>query len=194
MEKASFKPEKLIWTTEDFEQMNWHDNRLHGIGFAYEIDPFSIELKLDIDYIFKWCGFGNEPSPSGFWISPSTLVFEHPSTMQLEVRGNSEQYIIEITRDRPRQASEKRLRTWRWEVALNISNGFSFRSSGFMQFTRRQPIFVPTPRQSLDLDQRGSISFEKNYRSHSERRYFPRHEHHRTSDPKSKRDVGRPGS
>ena len=79
MEENSFKPEKLLWTTEDFDQMNWHDNRLHGIGFAYEIDSFGIALQLDIDYIFKWYGFENEPGVSGFWISPSTLIFESPS-------------------------------------------------------------------------------------------------------------------
>ena len=141
--------------------MNWHDNRLHGIGFAYEIEPFCMELQLDIDYIFKWCGFENEPGVSGFWISPSTLMFESPSEMQLEALETTQQYVIEIVRDHPRQVYENGPLKWRWEIALNTCNGISFRSSGFEQFTRRPPIFVPTPNQSLKTSQRGLICFDK---------------------------------
>ncbi|MBI3415954.1 MAG: hypothetical protein HY043_11685 [Verrucomicrobia bacterium] len=161
MEEKIFKPEKLIWTTEDFDQMNWHDSRLHGLGFAYEINPFMIELRLDIDHIFKWCGHGEEPGPSGFWISPSTMVFERPSAVKLEVLGSCEQYIMEINRSRPRPEVGNGAMTWHWKIFLNTGGTLSFRSCGLTQFTRLPPVFVPTPAQSLQTAQRGTICFEK---------------------------------
>jgi hypothetical protein len=72
---SRFSPSKLVWTERDFDQMSWHDCRLHGIGFIDDFNPHLHELRLDIDYILKWCE-GTGSDESGFWISPATLVFD----------------------------------------------------------------------------------------------------------------------
>jgi hypothetical protein len=44
-----------LWTTEDFDQLSWHDVHVHGFRFA-EIwdDEGEADLVFDIDYILKW--------------------------------------------------------------------------------------------------------------------------------------------
>ena len=45
-----YKLEKWIWDDSDFDQMGWHDCKIHG--FAFYSDDY--ELVLDMDYLFEW--------------------------------------------------------------------------------------------------------------------------------------------
>ena len=48
------------WTTENFEEMSWHDVHVHGFRFdTFKQDNGSADLVLDIDYILKWEKSGN---------------------------------------------------------------------------------------------------------------------------------------
>ncbi len=47
--------EKSIWTDLDFENMGWHDSRIHSVAFGE-----NFELIFDIDYIFKWLSVGKK--------------------------------------------------------------------------------------------------------------------------------------
>ena len=92
-----FSPPKLIWTQADYEQMSWHDCRLHAIAIYDDFSPHMHELRLDIDYIFEWVGFDTPTEQSGHWISPATLVFD-PDRFHLDVPGPGGDWIESIDR------------------------------------------------------------------------------------------------
>ena len=147
-----FTPPKLIWTEADFEQMSWHDCRLHGIGIVDDFNPHQHELRLDIDYIFQWRGFGNHAEQTGFWISPATLVFE-PEHFRIDLPGAGGDWIIGVERSDKGEASD-------WLISFNTGGSITVRARGFRQYIRRSPIFVATPDQYLETTQRGGISFD----------------------------------
>jgi hypothetical protein len=66
---------RAVWTDADFDQMGWHDVRVHAIGFFEDDLETPAELALDIDYIVRWI----DPEPPDeyftFDIAPATLVF-----------------------------------------------------------------------------------------------------------------------
>ena len=149
MTAQQFTPSKAIWTETDFAQMSWHDCRLHGIGIVDDFEPHHHELRLDIDYIFQWHGFGNSPEqPSGFWISPATLVFE-PQHFRIDLSDIGGTWIIAIERV-----------TDQWFIRFNTGGSITISAPGFRQYIRRAPVFVATPDQSLESSQRGAISFD----------------------------------
>jgi hypothetical protein len=147
-----FTPTKLIWTEADFEQMSWHDCRLHGIAIFDDFTPHLHELRLDIDYIFQWVGFDTPAEQSGHWISPATLVFD-PQRFHLDVPGPGGDWIESIDRSVTGSAI-------RWTISLNTDGDITVLAPGFRQYIRRSPVFVATPNQYLETTQRGGISFE----------------------------------
>jgi hypothetical protein len=160
MSSATFIPSKSLWTQDDFEQMCWHDNRLHGIDFVDDFEPHEHEIRFDIDYLFKWVGHGGEEGPSGFWIAPSTLVFPG-SSINLSIDGNLfGTWIMGIERY---PCTEQRYGAvkWTWEMSLNTGGTIIVRSDTYTQYTRQYPRFLPTPRQCLETGERGGISFDK---------------------------------
>lgn len=60
------------WTEADFDQMSWHDCRIHSMAFDQEGESQS-DLVLTLDFIVEWlCG----PDKScRFRIAPATLRF-----------------------------------------------------------------------------------------------------------------------
>jgi hypothetical protein len=148
----TFTPVKLIWTEADFEQMSWHDCRVHGVAILDDFNPHLHELRLDIDYIFKWVGFDTPVEQSGHWISPATLVFE-PQRFRVDLPGPGGDWIIEIERSGTAKCPK-------WVISLNLGGGIEVRAPGFRQYIRRPPVFVPTPNQYLETSQRGGLSFD----------------------------------
>lgn len=71
---------KQVWTTEDYEDMGWHDSVIYGINFHPEHD----HIKFDIDYClghvpindvsFKQC------------TAACDLVFHDPSELSLNLQ------------------------------------------------------------------------------------------------------------
>ncbi len=147
-----FVPSKLIWTDADFERTSWHDCRLHGVGLLDDFNPHCHELRLDIDYIFEWHGFKTAAEQSGFWISPATLVFDS-SDFHIDLPGLGGNWIIDLVREADGDSKK-------WLISLNTGGSITIRAAGFRQYTRRLPIFIPTPNQYLETAQRGGISFD----------------------------------
>jgi hypothetical protein len=146
-------PPKPVWTEADFEQMSWHDCRLHGVGIVDDFDPHLHELRLDIDYILEWRCCEPAPEQTGFWISPATLVFE-AQHFQVNLPGGGD-WILDIKRTLNSSADSTD-----WLIRLNTGGSITVTARGFCQYLRRAPIFVSTPNQSLETRQRGAISFE----------------------------------
>src|SRR5262249_16297112 len=147
-----FQPSKWVWTNADFPSMSWHDCRLHGLAIIDDFDPHLHELRLDLDYILKWSGFGDDTGEPGFWISPATLVF-YAGKFQIGIENALGTWIISVEcRSLDSPDSQE------WIVHLNSGHQITVESSGFHQYLRRAPVFVPTPAQSLQFSQRGGIS------------------------------------
>ncbi|MGJ7030572.1 hypothetical protein [Niabella hirudinis] len=122
-----YEPEKYLWTDADFEQMGWHDNTIHQINLAND-------LELDIDYIFKW----NEPDVKGlpftFWISPATLVFNDVKNLGFNFSFGFEDIEIE---DIEREQGD---RTYHWTI-ITRQGSIEFNADGYQQFICQPPFF-----------------------------------------------------
>ena len=70
-----YELDKWIWTEADFEQMGWHDARIHAIAFLTE----TFEFALDIDYILQWVEPAEGETYYKFWVAPP-LSFSRMST------------------------------------------------------------------------------------------------------------------
>ena len=141
--------EKSLWTDEDFNAMNWHDNSIHAICFDEDS-----KLILDIDYIFKWV-LSKDKKHYKFWIAPCTLIFEF--VHEIELQSSWTQLIIDnITRENPKQLNQSEQLKYDWIIETTVGE-LSFKSTGFKQYVRQQPKLVSA--QQLSLEMRGGISF-----------------------------------
>jgi hypothetical protein len=147
-----FQPEKTLWTDVDFEQMNWHDCPIKAIAFNDH------QLLLDIDYIFKWVLMRNKKRYQ-FWISPCTLMFENVHAIELS-SDYATLTIDNISRANPvvpkNAAHIGRDYEFDW-VIETIVGEISFKSVGYKQYVRQNPVLVTT--QELAANARGGISF-----------------------------------
>lgn len=150
--------EKWKWTTGDFEQMGWHDCKIHAVAF----DEFNFRLLFDIDYIFRWVG----PEEDGyyrFWISPVTLVFENVYDLDIKLGsalGTTIETIRRINPNKPRN-SDFIGKDTEWEWNIEVTNGqVNFKSVGYTQYIRKRPVYNKA--QEIDFDERGGYSFSTN--------------------------------
>jgi len=150
-----YQLEKPIWTEADFDQMGWHDCRVHAVCF----DPARYRILLDIDYIFAWVSPAPDSKYFSFWISPSTMVFDNICDVKIEIESENIE-ILGIERfdaGRPKNAEFiGKDRQWRW-VFDTSAGEFSFTSVGYTQFTRRSPQHIN--QQYFELSQRNGVSF-----------------------------------
>jgi len=73
MSPRKIVPALHMFTTTDFETIQWHDNAIHGFRIVEGADNQGGTLVIDIDFILEWL-----PSKSGtftFRIEPSALTF-----------------------------------------------------------------------------------------------------------------------
>ncbi len=152
----SFNLAKRIWTVDDFEEMNWHDCKIHAISFG---DNHS--FLLDIDYIFKWVD--SDENWFSYWVSPSTMVFENVYDLSSEFDAISEMEINVIKRDDEKKPPNgnyiNKEKEWEWIIETTNSGVISFRSVGYIQYIRKMPIYQRS--QCLELDIRGGYSFDR---------------------------------
>jgi len=153
--------EKWIWTTDDFEQMGWHDVRVHALAEESE----NWELLLDIDYLFKW----NEPAPGetyySFWIAPCTLVFHNVADLHIDIEpiSSSVMQISNVSREGPRPPrlgfENQNVQVWNWTMEF-FNGATEFESTGYTQFVRQAPVFNNRS-QDLTLSERGGFCFDR---------------------------------
>lgn len=131
---------KSIWTEMDFEEMGWHDSYIHAIALPSE----SLELVLDIDYLFKWV-LDDETNSYNFWVSPCTLYFFNVLNLKIDVdfQDSVGLDISEIKRINPRPSKNGKTTLWDFEIETN-KGVIKFESSGFKQIVRKQPAYSPS--------------------------------------------------
>lgn len=146
---------KKQWSQNDFEDMGWHDCRVHAIAFN-EADH---ELWFDIDYILEWI----KPDDSKYYkfkVAPATLVFKDVWNLNVCMDYHLGVRIEDIHMDGsplPKDGDLKNTTECDWRV--ETSNGeISFKATGYVQYIR-QDVFT-VDKQSLGLVQRGGISFD----------------------------------
>lgn len=147
--------DRWIWMEADFEDMGWHDCRIHAITAS----PDTFELLLDLDYILAWVEPSQGQQNYQFWVSPATLVFEN--VYDLEIFSDGLAFEIDlIARGQARRPKNgdhiRRAEEWRWEIGCHDGE-INFWSVGFQQYIRSAPVL--SDKQALDLDTRGGVSF-----------------------------------
>ena len=135
---------KTLLTNENFNEINWHDNAIHGFEIIESEDGCSGGLNLDIDYIVEWI----EPVDNkfSFRLVPSNLLFHEVTNLIISINYAAASAAVqpitihEIHRDV--FSSPNGYSSYIWKIEINWpSNSFiSFRSSGFSQTSRKEPI------------------------------------------------------
>ena len=71
------------WDESHFDEMSWHDNRVHGLRIRSGPNGWDGQLELDIDYILEWL----HPSEStfAFRVAPATLTFVDVLELRIEI-------------------------------------------------------------------------------------------------------------
>lgn len=142
---------KSLWTHDDFESMGWHDARL----YCFTVLAESFEVVLDLDYITRWVHPIAPETHFSFWVAPATLVFRDVQNISasIEMTILTDIEILNVQRD----AATLGL-GWRWVLEMN-SGEIVFDASGYTQYFRQPPAFIP--HQHLGLERRGGISYER---------------------------------
>jgi hypothetical protein len=147
--------EKPVWTTDDIDQMGWHDCPIHAIAF----DDSNNKLLFDIDYIFKWVA-PSESGHYGFWIAPATLVFENVYGLAADFGSMLQQTILEFDRSNPVKPHKLSCIEydveWEWTI-LTVCGQITFKSVGYTQYIRKSPVYKEI--QEISLEERGGFSF-----------------------------------
>lgn len=131
---------KWIWTLEDFEEMCWHDCKIHAVAF----DELNYRLLFDIDYIFKWVGPGEDGYYS-FWVSPATLIFENVYDMNIDLGSGIETIIEDLEKSnpsKPRNSDFIKVDV-EWEWTIETTNGqINFKSVGYKQYIKKSQVCI----------------------------------------------------
>lgn len=156
---GNIKLNKVIWTENEFDLMDWHDSYIHAIAFER-----NYEFILDIDYIFSWIKPSDNNNQFGFFISPCTLVFENVHDLKLDIQI-SEPFKLQISNitlsnpQRPINADYiNREVEYYWTISTQQGD-ITLKSVGFKQYVRGNPKIQHS--QFIDLIERGGISFER---------------------------------
>lgn len=128
------------WGTENFEEMSWHDNYIHGIELV-EGEYGAGQLIIDIDYILEWKK--SEDSKFNFVIAPAELIFNDVIDLVVSINYRSATAAMgPFSIDGINRRSEKRERYTAtiWTIPINFPNGeIEFQSSGFTQSLKSAP-------------------------------------------------------
>jgi hypothetical protein len=146
---------KWVWTEADFDRMGWHDVRVHAVAFL----PDTFELMFDIDYILEWVYPAPNETYYKFLVAPATLVFENVYEVVMEL-DEPDFELDTIERKEPREPKNAqyigRGTEWLWSLEAH-RGGMSFRSVGYKQYIRSEPVLSQS--QTLEMGVRGGISF-----------------------------------
>ncbi len=150
------KLERRVWTEFDFENMGWYDTVVWAIAFF----PASYEFALDIDHTVKWIPPLGGQTFYGRWTAPATLLFRNVSQLRFDADFTHFTSIEELARTAPgipHNADYIADKTdWLWVIRFP-SGDISFRSTGFHQYYRREPVL----KNVLSIEERGGISFAR---------------------------------
>ena len=131
-----------MFSTEDFENIHWHDNAIHGFHIL-EGDTCG-EVVFDIDYITEWLPPVNDAF--SFRGAPSDLTFHEVSDLVVSVNYAAASAAVQpmTIREIHREVVNypNGYSSFAWEIELNWppNSFFKFCSNGFTQIQRMEPV------------------------------------------------------
>jgi hypothetical protein len=136
--------------------MQWHDCKVYAVAF----DSEKFELLFDIDFIVEWVKPENGESYFKFWVAPATLVFKRVYDISISI-DSVDLIIQDITRSNPTEPKNadynSASKEYNWKI--ETTNGeIIFKSIGYEQFARKQPVLLDT--QAIGLRERNGLSFD----------------------------------
>ena len=133
---------KSEWSTDDYDEMSWHDNHVHGIRFI-EGEHGSGELVLDLDYILEWI----TPIEKSFrfLVAPATLTFHEVSDLRITLdyaRSTAAVSPFSLHAiEREKHLYPLRYAAYKWHLKINWPDGaIDFIAAGFTQVLSGKPI------------------------------------------------------
>jgi hypothetical protein len=146
------------WSTEQFSELSWHDNHIHGFGIR-EGEHGEGELLIDLDFILEWL-CDSATGQCRFRLAPATSTFHGVSDLAitldyaLPTAALAPASIAEISRE----ACDFGLghkKFW-WSIHVNWPTGkLSFLADGFTQVLRGEPVIAD--QQCLSPAQRNPL-------------------------------------
>ncbi len=151
--------EKKVWDEKDFSEMGWHDARIYAFAIEKNYDEFTADLVFDIDYIFSWVHPVDPEKYFSFWVAPCTLIFKEAFNLTMNIETGLTEFEFEISdlHMKTKNETENGI-IYEWDLELQQGN-ISFKSKGFEQIVRKNPIYVK--QQVLEMENRGGISFSR---------------------------------
>lgn len=131
---------------ERFEDYSWHDNAIHGFRIVEGPDGCGGELILDIDFIVEWLPPQGENNAFGFRIAPAHLTFHDVTDLVISVDYASSTAAVqpmtihEIHREVVTYPTGYSSFAWKIEINWPRNSFISFRSPGFTQALKGEPI------------------------------------------------------
>ena len=155
MKVEPYALERQVWTDSEFEQMGWHDSKIHAVAVISE----NFELLLDLDYILEWVDPVLPDSHFSFIIAPATLIFHHVWSLEMQLSSELDLFsLYDIEREDKKLTPNGKMLSWQW--TLNGDSGYiRFRAIGFTQQLRRRPLLTHAP--FLTYAERGGLSFDR---------------------------------
>jgi len=150
---------KNSWTDDDFSQMSWHDNAVHGIRII-EGQYGSGEFVLDIDYILEWLPKQDHEGGLRFRIAPAELRFHETTDLKIALDYASATaaltpFSIHQIQFEPIEY-ENGIRSKRWRIEINWPVGeITFQSPRLTQALTGSAIVSDV--QSLSDEQRAKL-------------------------------------
>jgi hypothetical protein len=132
--------------SDNFSSFSWHDNAIHSIRIVEGTDGCSGDLILDIDFIVEWLPPEEGDNAFRFRIAPADLVFHDVTELVISVDYASStaalqpMSIHEIHRKVVTYPNGHSSFAWKVEINWPRNSFISFRSDGFTQLSRTQPI------------------------------------------------------
>ena len=151
--------DKHVYNTIDFDHLDWHDCKIHGLAF----DEATFKFYLDIDFIIEWFNPLTEEEGYKFIIAPATLIFNNVWNLEFDIDTNLSLDIDSIVMQNPHPPKNKdflsEIQEYDWILILQQGE-ITFNSIGFELYIRKSPEI--RQEQSFGWNERGGISLKTN--------------------------------
>ena len=147
--------QRTRWSTDDFDDMSWHDVHVHGFQLLRnEGENGTAELVFDIDYILEWL---KDENRFNFVVAQASLRFHEVFGLRFSldyVKPSAGMCAFSLSGiERERVVFPAGYASYKWKLGINWPIGvIEFESPGFNQSLTGQ--LYTQPRQGLEPSQR----------------------------------------
>lgn len=136
------------------EEYEFHDNLIHGVFFASDMDSFDSELHFDIDHIIKWEKCSSSENESQFLMSRCLLKFHNTADLNMTISWGNTQYnkysgyqsglyIFDIKKELVNSSLSGNGEYYKWEITTNNKDCIiTFGASSFSVELLGKPLTV----------------------------------------------------